>query len=77
MWKPTILLAGALIFGFVWKFGIAPEAIAAGLGIPLGIFRMFPFFATIGVLVVISTPRFRRKWGLAKPAALGLPYIKE
>lgn len=77
LWRPFILFAGALIFGFVWQFSISPEAIAPGLGIPLGIIRMFPFIVTIIVLVVISTPKFRRKWGLAKPAALGEPYIKE
>jgi len=77
MWKPWILLAGALIFGVVWQFGISPELFVPGLGLPLGVCRMFPFIATIVVLIVISTPKFRRKWGLAKPAALGLPYIKE
>lgn len=77
LWRPTMLLAGALIFGIVWQFSISPEAIAPGLGIPLGIIRMSPFIATIIVLTVISLPRIRRKWGLMKPAALGKPYIKE
>ena len=78
MWRPTILFAGALIFGVIWQFGISPEVIfPGGLGIPLGIYRMLPFIATIVVLIIISTPKFRRKWGLAKPAALGLPHIKE
>jgi len=77
MWRPWILLAGALIFGTIWQFAIAPEVVIPGFGLPLGIVRMFPFIATIIVLIAISTPRFRRKWGLAKPAALGLPYIKE
>jgi ABC-type uncharacterized transport system permease subunit len=77
MWRPPILLVGALIFGVIWQFGIAPETLIPGFGLPLGVCRMFPFIATIVVLVVISTPRFRRKWGLAKPAALGQPYIKE
>jgi len=26
--------------------------------------------------VVISTPWFRTRWGLAKPEALGRPYVK-
>jgi simple sugar transport system permease protein len=77
MWRPILLLAGSIVFGLVWEFSIRPEAIAAGLGIPIGICRMAPFIATIIVLVVISTPRFRRRWGLAKPAALGVPYVKE
>jgi len=77
MWKPFILLAGALIFGVVWQFGISPGLVVPGFGLPLGVCRMLPFIATIVVLIVISTPKFRRKWGLAKPAALGLPYVKE
>jgi simple sugar transport system permease protein len=77
MWRPWILLAGALIFGTIWQFAIAPEVLIPGFGLNLGVVRMFPFIATIIVLIVISTPKFRRKWGLAKPAALGLPYVKE
>ncbi len=78
MWRPLILLGGALLFGVIWQFGISPEVIfPGGLGIPLGVYRMLPFIVTIIVLVVIYTPKFRRKWGLAKPAALGLPYVKE
>lgn len=77
MWRPMIFFVGALIFGAVWVFSISPEAIAPGLAIPLGICRMFPFIATLVVLIVVSIPKFRRKWGLAKPAALGLPYVKE
>jgi len=77
MWKPLILLAGSLIFGVIWQFGIAPETLLPGFALPLGVCRIFPFIATIVVLIAISIPKFRRKWGLAKPAALGLPYIKE
>lgn len=78
MWRPLILLGGALLFGVIWQFGISPEVIfPGGLGIPLGVYRMLPFIATIIILIVISTPMFRRKLGLAKPAALGLPYVKE
>jgi simple sugar transport system permease protein len=77
LWRPAILLAGALIFGFVWQFAISPETIYAGIPAPLPILRMLPFIATIAVLVVISTERFRRKWALAKPESLGEPYIKE
>lgn len=78
MWRPLILLGGALLFGVIWQFGISPEVIfPGGLGIPLGVYRMLPFIATIVILIVISTPKFRRKLGLAKPAALGLPYVKE
>ncbi|MEM2901488.1 MAG: ABC transporter permease [Candidatus Bathyarchaeia archaeon] len=78
MWKPFILLGGALLFGTIWQFGVSPEVIfPGGLGIPLGVYRMLPFIATLIVLMIILSPKFRRKWGLAKPAALGLPYVKE
>jgi simple sugar transport system permease protein len=78
MWRPVILLGGALLFGVIWQFGISPEVIIpGGLGIPLGVYRMLPFLVTIIVLVVISTPKFRRRWGSAKPASLGIAYVKE
>lgn len=77
LWRSLILLAGALIFGFIWQFAISPESIYAGIPAPLPLLRMLPFAATIILLTVISSERFRRKWALAKPAALGLPYIKE
>jgi ABC-type uncharacterized transport system permease subunit len=38
---------------------------------------MLPFIATIAVLVIISREKFRKKWALSKPEALGEPYIKE
>jgi ABC-type uncharacterized transport system permease subunit len=47
------------------------------LGIPLYFYRMIPFVATILVLIILSTERFRRRMGLTKPAALGLPFLKE
>ena len=77
LWRPPILLAGALLFGFIWQFAISPETIYAGIPAPLPILRMLPFAVTIIFLTAISTERFRRKWALAKPAALGQPYIKE
>lgn len=77
LWRPWILLSGSLIFGFVWQFAISPETIYAGIPAPLPILRMLPFIATILVLTVISTERFRKRWALSKPESLGEPYIKE
>lgn len=77
LWRPLILLGGALLFGFVWQFAISPETIYAGIPAPLPVLRMIPFIVTIVLLIVISSERFRRKWWLAKPEALGVPYIKE
>ena len=77
IWRPPILLAGALLFGFIWQFAISPETIYAGIPAPLPVLRMLPFAVTIIFLTVISSEKFRKKWALAKPAALGQPYIKE
>jgi ABC-type uncharacterized transport system permease subunit len=41
------------------------------------IWRMVPFFITVGVLLMMTTRWFRTRWGAAKPEALGQPYIKE
>ncbi|MEM1676907.1 MAG: ABC transporter permease [Nitrososphaerota archaeon] len=77
LWRPLILLGGALLFGFVWQFAISPETIYAGIPAPLPVLRMLPFIITIILLVIISSERFRRRWWLVKPEALGVPYIKE
>ncbi len=77
MWKPWFLLGGALLFGTVWQLALSPELIPLLPPLPLYFYRMIPFAVTIVVMVLISMERFRRKWGLAKPASLGLPYIKE
>jgi simple sugar transport system permease protein len=77
MWRPWLLFAGALLFGALWQIALSPEAIFPSLALPLEVYRAIPFAATIAVLIIISTKRFRRKMGLAKPAALGLPYAKE
>jgi len=77
LWRPLILLGGALTFGFIWQFAISPETIYAGIPAPLPLLRMLPFIATIVVLTIISREKFRRKWALSRPEALGEPYIKE
>ena len=77
MWRPWLLLASALFFGTIWQFALSPEIVLPSLALPLQFYRMIPFAATIVILTLISTKRFRMKVGLAKPAALGVPYIKE
>lgn len=76
MWNPLILLGGSLLFGALWKISLTPDIVLPGV-MSGYIWRMIPFIMTILVLVVISTKWFRIKWGLAKPAALAKPYIKE
>jgi ABC-type uncharacterized transport system permease subunit len=38
---------------------------------------MVPFGITLLVLLLMSTKRFRTRWGAARPEALGQPYLKE
>ena len=73
MWNPWILLAGASLFGIMWQLSLSPELVLPGL-LSRYVWRTVPFAITIPILVVISTPWFRTRWGLAKPEALGRPY---
>lgn len=73
MWNPWILLAGSVLFGAMWQLSLSPELVLPGV-LSRYLWRALPFATTILILAVISTPWFRRRWGLAKPAALGLPY---
>ncbi len=75
MWNPWILLAGASLFGIMWQLSLSPELILPGV-LSRYVWRTVPFAITIPILVVISTPWFRTRWGLAKPDALGRPYEK-
>lgn len=76
MWNPWILLAGASLFGIMWQLSLSPELILPGV-LSRYVWRTVPFAITIPILVIISTPWFRTRWGLAKPEALGRPYGKE
>jgi len=75
MWNPWILLAGASLFGIMWQLSLSPELVLPGV-LSRYVWRMVPFAITIPILSVISTPWFRRRWGLARPEALGRPYEK-
>jgi simple sugar transport system permease protein len=72
MWNPWILLAGASLFGLMWQLSLSPELVLPGI-LSRYVWRTLPFAITIPILVVISTPWFRARWGLAKPEALGQP----
>jgi simple sugar transport system permease protein len=73
MWNPWILLAGASLFGIMWQLSLSPELVLPGV-LSRYVWRTVPFAITIPILVIISTPWFRTRWGLAKPEALGRPY---
>jgi ABC-type uncharacterized transport system permease subunit len=75
MWNPWILLAGSLLFGTMWQLSLAPELVLPGL-LSRYVWRAVPFVVTILILAGISTAWFRTRWGLAKPEALGRPYVK-
>ncbi|MDQ7844494.1 MAG: ABC transporter permease [Armatimonadota bacterium] len=75
MWNPWILLAGATLFGLMWQLSLSPELVLPGV-LSRYIWRTVPFAITIPILVVISTSWFRTRWGLARPEALGRPYVK-
>jgi simple sugar transport system permease protein len=76
MWNPLILMAGSLLFGTLWQLSLSPELVLPGV-LSRYIWRMVPFAITLGVLMLMSTKRFRARWGAAKPEALGVPYVKD
>ena len=76
MWNPSILLAGALLFGTMWQLSLSPELVLPGV-LSRYVWRMVPFGITLIVLLFMSTKRFRARWGAARPEALGQPYLKE
>jgi len=76
MWNPFILLGGSLLFGALWQLSLNPQLVLPGV-MSRYLWRMVPFIATIGVLLLMSTKWFRLRWGAARPEALGKPYSKE
>jgi ABC-type uncharacterized transport system permease subunit len=57
----------------MWQLSLNPELVLPGV-LSRYVWRAIPFVTTIAILALISTQWFRRRWGLAKPEALGLPY---
>ena len=76
MWNPLFLMGGSILFGVLWQLSLNPQLVLPGL-MSRYMWRTVPFIITILVLVLISTHWFRRRWGAAKPEALGIPYFKE
>ncbi len=76
LWNPLILLLGSFFFGTLWELSLNPQLILPGV-MSMYIWRIIPFALTIVVLLIMSTARFRIRWGLVKPAALAKPYVKE
>ena len=69
-WKPMLLLAGALLFGFVTILQFQGDAL--GLQASSHLLAMLPYLATVVVLVLISRDATRLR--LRAPAALGKPF---
>ena len=76
MWNPLLLLGGSLLFGTMWQLSLSPELVLPGV-MSRYVWRMVPFAITLIVLLLMSTKRFRTRWGAARPEALGKPYLKE
>jgi ABC-type uncharacterized transport system permease subunit len=76
MWNPLLLLGGSLLFGTMWQLSLSPELVLPGV-LSRYVWRMVPFGITLIVLLLMSTRRFRTRWGAARPEALGQPYLKE
>lgn len=69
-WKPQRAIWAAYLFGGIESLQIRLQA--AGVAIPVDLISMFPYLATIIVLVFLSRAAFLKRVGA--PAALGLPY---
>lgn len=76
MWNPLILMGGSLLFGTLWQLSLNPQLVLPGV-LSRYVWRMVPFAITLGALMLMATKWFRTKWGAAKPAALGIPYVKD
>ncbi|MBQ7241984.1 MAG: ABC transporter permease [Firmicutes bacterium] len=69
IWRPKRALLGGLIFGL-----LSIMRLYIPLKIPMQIYDIFPYIATIIVLIAIS---LRRKRENQPPASLGLAYFRE
>ena len=70
-WKPTRLLFGAYLFGFVTILQFHAQGL--GIMLPVQFLAALPYLATIVVLVVISRDRKVLQNNL--PASLGKPFL--
>lgn len=74
MWDPLRAVVGAVLFGGINAVQFRMQA--AGTAIPAALLNMFPYIATILVLVVITWWETLRK-RVGAPGALGVPYARE
>jgi len=72
-WNPIVVLAGALIFGFV--DGLNFQLQSVGVPVSSHLLAMMPYVFTLVVLIITWTRLRRRRVGM--PEALGLPYERE
>ena len=68
-WSPARALLGSLVFG-----ALSVMRLYVALGIPAQIYDIFPYIATVIVLVAVS---MRRKRENQPPQSLGLAYFRE
>jgi general nucleoside transport system permease protein len=69
-WRPTRVLVGAYLFGGITILQLHAQGL--GLAVDAQILNMLPYLATIVVLVVISSARWKAR--LDAPASLGRPF---
>jgi len=69
-WKPQRAIWAAYLFGGIDSLQIRLQA--AGVAIPVDLISMFPYLATVVVLVFLSRGAFLKRVGA--PAALGISY---
>ncbi len=74
MWDPLRAVIGAALFGGINAIQFRMQA--AGTTIPAALLNMFPYIATILVLVAITWWETLQK-RVGPPAALGVPYARE
>ena len=68
-WSPTRAILGSLVFG-----ALSIMRLYINLGIPAQIYSIFPYIATVIVLIAVS---MRRKRENQPPNSLGLAYFRE
>ncbi len=67
-WKPSLVLAGSLLFGFANSLQLRIQAL--NIGIPYQFMVMLPYLLTIVVLIIGAKFRY------VNPAVIGKPYVR-
>ncbi len=75
MWNPARAIYGALLFGGINAIQFRLQI--AGAAIPAPVLNMFPYLATIAVLVLVTWWESKGKKRLGAPAALAVSYMRE